>query len=194
MTMMNARTDVTSRTSRDPWRRGRAGRQPSRHRPARPGIHVHACFDIGEPPAGTCARARLDQLGDLDEADPPFEEGGHRHLVGGVEHHRAPPARLERAAREGEAGESIGVRRLEGQRPHPREVEALRRRGQPRRIGEARRGWGCPCRPRRAGRSPSRPRTPPWSARWTAGAPPPARARMGRRRASGPRSPRAPCS
>ena len=93
-----------------------------------------------------------DQPGNLHEAAPAREERGHRHLVGRVQHHRRRPAGPARLAGQAQARERRRVGRLEGQAPEPDADRAGRRAGQPLRDTSARRGSGCPCRARRAGR------------------------------------------
>src|SRR5262245_17275190 len=68
--------------------RGQLGGEAPGHRGARGRVHGHAGLDVGERLGRHRVEGLRDQLGDLHEADLAGEEGGHRDLVGGIEHHR----------------------------------------------------------------------------------------------------------
>ena len=111
--------------------------------------------------------------------DRAVEEGRHRHLVGGVQHRRRRLAG-RRAPRR--PGRGRGSARGRGPRSRGGRSRARSSRGRP---AGSRSGYASAygdrhahVRQRRAAPAPSRPRTPPASARWTAGARP-------RRRCSG---------
>ena len=77
-----------------------------------------------------------DEIGDLDEADVAFEEGGHGDFVGGVQDRgRAAPGR-EGLASQPEAREAHRIGRFEGERSHLGQVKPLVGPGQPVRMVE----------------------------------------------------------
>src|SRR5262245_15806065 len=93
MTMMNDRRVVTRLTASA---RGDEGRDA----PARVGVDRHTIVDRRARAGRHGVERALDQFWDSREPDLSVEEGRHRHLVGGVEHHRRGPARLEGRPRE----------------------------------------------------------------------------------------------
>src|SRR5262245_47031810 len=107
MTTMNETIVVTGLTAS-------ARGDESRDAPARVGVDRHAIVDRRARAGRHGVERALDQFWDSREPDLSVEEGRHRHLVGGVEHHRRGPALLEGGPREPDAREALHVRGEEG--------------------------------------------------------------------------------
>ena len=74
--------------------------------------------DVGQPRQGSyrrCRQRRFDHGDDVEKADPSRQEGGHRHLVRGIEHRRSAAPGNERLPGESQGGEADGIRGLERQ-------------------------------------------------------------------------------
>ena len=100
------------------------GRQAS-PRPSRR-ASASASTSSGRSRAGTpvdAAESALHELRDLEEADPPVEEGGDRDLVRRVERARVRAAPLACLARERQQREALRIGRLELERERGAEVE-----------------------------------------------------------------------
>ena len=190
---------------RDPGQLGdhaRASRGPgsrSRARATRPGIGLEHVGQVAQPVVSAGRQEGVQHgavgRGDLRERNRAVQEG----LRPTPRWRRSPPPARPRPR----AGRPVGHLQV-GEARH---VRAPRNRAGPGRPGRAAaapgagaRGgpapgrWGRACPAAPAGPAPSRPRTPPGSARWTGDAPPRPPARAAFRRASAPRSPRGPCS
>ena len=70
---------------------------------------------------------RLDEARDGAKPDLAGDEGGHRHLVGGIEYRRGAAAGPQRIVSQPQAREPFEIRRLEGELPDLGEIELGRR-------------------------------------------------------------------
>ena len=88
----------------------------------------HGVDPIGTPPIMP-GEDGIEYVGDGHPADPPRQEGGHRLLVGGVEHRRRGLALPPGLVGQAEAGEGVMVGRLEVEAAARRPVDAAEGRG-----------------------------------------------------------------